>query len=202
MVVVAALLTWHFWPASTSPPYPPSAVHARVSLRVVAPAHAQAEADRLTGPGRLNVVYPVGDSPKQVLLGQLSLRTPRNAPADGEYVFILIDNDRHAPLPDLYAAAREPDSNVGQGWDGRYVQIAKRYPRLSAVAAPADTGSIGAVESGMAVFFTPRTHGPVTFTGVLPFDARPVTDIANRFTAVLALFGRNESLYWATVLPL
>jgi hypothetical protein len=177
-------------------------VHARVSLRIVAPADAQAEADRLTGPGRLNVVYPVGDSPKQVLLGQLSLRTPPNAPADGQYVFALIDKDVHEPLPDLYAVGPRPGSNVGQGWDGRYQKIAQRYPDLSAFKDLPGPNGNGWRDPGMAVSFTPRTPGPVTFTAVLPFDALPVTDVANRFTAVLALFGPNETLYWATVLPL
>jgi hypothetical protein len=60
----------------------------------------------------------------------------------------------------------------------------------------------GAMESSMAVFFPATARGPVTFTGVLPFDALPVTDVATRFTAVLALFGPNQTLYWATVLPL
>lgn len=177
-------------------------MHARVSLRVVAPDHAQQDADRLTGPGRLNVVYPVGSSPKQVLLGQLTLRTPANAPVRGHYVFALIDHNDHEPLPELYAVGPRPGSNVGQGWDGRDQEIAQRYPKLSAFKdLPGPNGNDWR-DPGMAVFFTPRTPGPVTFTAVLPSDALPVNDPAQRFTAVLALFGPDETLYWATVLPL
>lgn len=151
-------------------------MHAQVSLRIVAPEQTQEQADQLTGPGRLNVVYPVGDSPKQVLLGQLMLRTPPNAPADGQYVFALIDNNDHGPLPDLYAVGSHPHTNVGQGWNGRYQSIAQRYPKLSAFKAIRDPNGNGWLDPGMAVFFTARTRGPITFTAGLPFDALPVTD--------------------------
>jgi hypothetical protein len=202
VVVVAGPLTWQFWPASSTPPYAPSAVHARANLRVVTPDDAQEAADRLAGPGRLNVVYPVGDSPEQVLLGQLTLRTPPNAPADGEYVFALIDNNDHEPLEDIYAVGPHPQSTVAQGWEGRYQKIAERYPKLAAFKAILDPDGGGWRDPGMAVSFPATTRGPITYTAALGSEALPVSEVAARFTAVLALFGRNETLYWATVLPL
>jgi hypothetical protein len=197
-LTVAGLVTWRLWPSP--PPYPPAAVHAQVSMQVVAPAQAQTAADRLTGAGRLNVVYPVGNSPKQVLLGQLSLRTPTNAPAGGEYAFVLIDNNDHEPLPDIYAVGSHRYSSVAQGWEGWYEKIAERYPDLTALKPIPEPDGSGWRDPGMAVGFKARARGPVTFTAVLGADALPVTDPARRFTAVLALFGPDENLYWATAL--
>ncbi|HEX4728750.1 MAG TPA: hypothetical protein VH298_13180 [Jatrophihabitans sp.] len=177
-------------------PYDAVAIGASVRMEVVAPARAQAAVDQLAGPGRL--VAPIGgEASQQQVVGQLTFRTPPNAPQGGQYALFLIDRALGQPVSMLFATG--PDgTNVGQGWDGRYNKVAAKYPWLHMLAAIQTPD--GWSDPGMAVSFAPNTPGPVTFAAVLDPASLPITDPAQQLTVALVFIGANDHIYWATKL--
>jgi hypothetical protein len=158
---------------------------------VVTPARAQAALDQLAGPGRL--LAPIGgEASQQQVVGQLTFRTPPNAPEGGQYALFLIDRAQGRPVSMLFAVG--PDgTNVAQGWDSRYNKVAAKYPWLHMLAASQTPA--GWSDPGMAVDFAPNTPGPVTFAAVLD-PASP----AQQLTVALVFIGANDHIYWATKL--
>jgi len=183
-------------------PYGAAAVRASVMMEMVAPGQAQAAVDQLAGPGRLRVpaVQSVEGQPtQQLLVGQLTFRTPQNAPKRGQYALFIIDRALNQPVPELFATG-PIGTQVAQGWDARYNKVAAKYPWLQMLAStPAPDGS-GFTNAGMAVDFAPDTPGPVTFTAVLDPASLPVTDPAQQLTVALVFIGANDHIYWATKL--
>jgi hypothetical protein len=183
-------------------PYAAAAVQASVRMEMIAPGRAQAVADRLAGPGRLSapVVEPVrGQPPRQQVVGQLTFRTPHNAPEGGQYALLIIDRALGKPVPAVYATG-PVGTDVAQGWDGRYDKVAAKYPWLHMLASTPTPDGSGFTHPGMAVSFAPDTPGPVTFTAVLDPSSLPVTDPAQQLTVALAFIGENDHVHWATKL--
>ncbi|MEO7260670.1 MAG: hypothetical protein ABI047_05355 [Jatrophihabitantaceae bacterium] len=183
-------------------PYAAAAVGASVRMEMVAPGRAQAVADRLAGPGRLiaPVVEPVeGQVTQQQVVGQLTFHTPDNAPRDGQYALFIIDRAQGEPAPAVYATG-PIGTNVAQGWDGGYDEVAAKYPWLHMLASTRTPDGSGFTHSGMAVAFAPNAAGPVTFTAVLDPESLPVTDPLQQLTVALVFIGANDHIYWATKL--
>lgn len=184
------------------PPYPADAVHASVRMELVAPEQAQAAADRLAGPGRLIVpfVESVGGRPvQQQVVGQLTFRTPANAPSGGQYALFVIDRRQGRSVTAMYGTG-PVGTNVGQGWDGRFNKVAAKYPWLQMLADVRTPDGSGFTNSGMSVDFAPDTAGPVTFVALLDADSLPITDPAQQLTVALVFIGANDHVYWATKL--
>jgi hypothetical protein len=183
-------------------PYAAAAVGASVRMEMVAPGQAQAVVDHLAGPGRLTApfVEPVdGQATPQQVVGQLTFRTPHNAPQGGQYALFIIDRAQGEPVSALYATG-PVGTNVGQGWDGRFNKVAAKYPWLHMLASKPAPDGLGFTDSGMAVMFAPNTPGPVTFTAVLDGLSLPVTDPSRQLTVALVFIGANDHIYWATKL--
>lgn len=183
-------------------PYSADAVHASVRMEMVAPGRAQAVADQLAGPGRLSVpvVEPVkGEKTPQQVVGQLMFRTPPNAPRDGHYALFIIDRALGKPVSALYATG-PIGTDVAQGWDGRYNEVAAKYPWLHMLASTQLPDGLGFTDRGMAVSFAANTPGPVTFTAVLDRLSLPVTDPSQQLTVALVFLGADDQIYWATKL--
>lgn len=196
-------------------PYDAVAIGASVRMEMVTHRRAQAAVDLLAGPGRL--IAPVADldeeqGTQQQVVGQLTFRTPHNAPQGGQYALFIIDRAMGKPVPALYATG-PIGTNVGQGWDSRYDEVAAKYPWLHMLAStPTPDGSVftdpgmaapdglGFTETGMAVSFAPNTPGPITFTALLDGTSLPVTDPARQLTVALVFIGANDHIYWATKL--
>lgn len=183
-------------------PYSAAAVGATVRMEMVAPGRAQAVADQLAGPGRLGVpvVEPVkGETTPQQVVGQLTFRTPPDAPRDGHYALFIIDRARGKPVAEMYATG-PIGTHVVQGWHGRYHEVAAKYPWLHMLAATQLPDGLGFTDPGMAVSFAPNTPGPVTFTAVLDRLSLPVTDPSQQLTVALVFIGAKDQIYWATKL--
>ena len=200
-VAIAAVIVQRvIWPAGSSAPYPASALKAHVQIQIVAPAHAQEVINELAGPGRLNAVGAGATGGQQVpqeIVGHLSFRTPHNAPSDGQYALFVIDKRVGAPLSQLYGVG-PVGSNVGQGWDGAYNQIAAKYPWLRMLASVASDD--GVTDPGMAVSFRPNTRGPITFDAILNPNSHPITNASQQLTIALVFVGENGTIYWAAKL--
>jgi hypothetical protein len=183
-------------------PYAAAAVAASVRMEMVAPRQAQAVVDRLAGPGRLTApfVEPVegGATPQQVV-GQLTFRTPANAPKDGQYALFVIDRAQSESVSSLYATG-PAGTNVSQGWDGKYNDVAAKYPWLRMLADTRTPDGSSFTNSGMAAVFAPNTPGPVTFIATLDAESLPVTDPAQQLTVALVFIGADGQIYWATKL--
>jgi hypothetical protein len=183
-------------------PYAAATVGASVRMEVVAPGRAQAVVDRLAGPGRLSV--PVVESAKgqptqQQVVGQLTFRTPHNAPGGGQYALFIIDRALGQPVSAVYATG-PVGTDVTQGWDGKYDEVAAKYPWLHMLASTPTADGSGFTNPGMAVSFAPNTPSPVTFTAVLDPRSLPVTDPSRQLTVALAFIGANGHIHWATKL--
>lgn len=191
-IVVQRLLT-----DQDGAPYPASAIHATVHLQLVDATHVQAVVDALAGPERLSVPVATSGGPwaGQVIIGQLRLRTPDNAPALGQYALFVIDNDEHQPVPDMWAVG-PAGSNVGQGWDGAYDQLAASYAWLRPLAEIHDDDGTFS-DPGSAVSFPPDTASPVTFAAMLPRNSLPITDPGRQLTLALAFLSPDGQVYWA-----
>src|SRR3712207_949152 len=126
-------------------------------------------------------------------------RTPPNAPRDGQYALFIIDRALGKPVPALYATG-PTGTNVAQGWDGRYNDVAAKYPWLHMLASTQLPDGQGFTDLGMAVSFAPNTPGPVTFTAVLDPASLPVTDASQQLTVALVFLGADDQIYWATKL--
>jgi len=181
-------------------PYTAAEIGASVRMEIVAPGRVQAVVDQLAGPGRLNapLVEPVAGQPtQQQLVGQLSFRTPRNAPSGGQYGLFVIDRASNKPVPAIYGVG-PAGTNVVQGWDGRFNKVAAKYPWLHMLASVRVPN--GFTDPGMAVIFASDTPGPVTFTALLDQDSLPVTDPPRQLTVALVFIGADDHIYWATKL--
>ncbi|MDX6227970.1 MAG: hypothetical protein QOI76_1360 [Frankiales bacterium] len=182
-------------------PYPPASVHARLVLTSIETGKAQDLLDQLAGGHHMTPTWSGEEGAAQVpqIVGQLTLDAPPNAPTGGHYAFFLVDSrEGGRPTPHLYGWAGV--AAIGSGWDSSYGQIARRYRNLPGMAMVQDNlGGFGA--PGMAIGFGARTKGPITLaalsapTGLKPGDLSP-------YTGVLAFFGANQHLYWATRIPL
>jgi hypothetical protein len=183
-------------------PYAAAAIQAGVRMEMVAPGRAQAAVDHLAGPGRLTApfVEPVEGQPTpQQVVGQLTFRTPHNAPKGGQYALFVIDRAGNKPVTAVYATG-PVGTNVAQGWDGRYDEVATKVPWLHMLAStPAADGS-GFTNPAMAVSFAPDTAGPVTFIATLDEESLPITDPSQQLTVALVFIGANGHIYWATKL--
>jgi hypothetical protein len=203
VLIVSALALQNFVASRDNrAPYAAAAVRASVRVEMVASGQAQAVVDQLAGPGRLSalVVEPVeGQAAQQQVVGQLTFRTPHNAPKGGQYALFLIDRALGEPVPAVYATG-PIGTNVAQGWDGRYNEVAAKYSWLHMLASTRTPDGSGITEPGMAVNFAPNTPGPVTFTAVLDRESPPVTDPSQQLTVALVFIGANDHIYWATKL--
>lgn len=181
-------------------PYAADAVGASVRMEMVAPGRAQAVVDQLAGPGRLTA--PVGElvngqAAQQLVVGQLTFRTPPNAPKDGQYALFIIDRALGSPVPAVYATG-PIGTDVAQGWDGRFDEVAAKYPWLHMLASTRTPDGSGFSHPGMAAQFPPDTPGPVTFTAMLDGKSLPVTDPSRQLTVALVFLGPDDQIYWAT----
>jgi hypothetical protein len=150
-VLVVSALALHSVIASRSnrAPYPAAAVGASVRMEMVAPGRAQAVLDQLAGPGRLTapISQPIqGQSGPQQVVGQLTFRTPHNAPKGGQYALFIIDRALGKPVTAVYATG-PTGTNVAQGWDGRYDQVAAKYPWAAHAGLHADARRVGVYQS-------------------------------------------------------
>jgi hypothetical protein len=171
-------------------------------MEMVSPGQAQAVADRLAGPGRLTVPAPApidGWGTIQQVVGQLTFRTPANAPSDGQYALFVIERAQNQVVPHIYGSG-PVGSNVSQGWDGRFNDVAAKYPWLHMLASVRTPDGSGFTDPGMAVMFPPNTTGPISFAALLPQNSLPVTDPAQQLTVALVFIGANGHVYWATKL--
>jgi hypothetical protein len=183
-------------------PYSAAAVRASVMMEMVAPGQAQAAVDQLAGPGRLRapaVQSGEGHPTQQLLVGQLTFRTPQNAPKRGQYALFIIDRALNEPVSEV-SATGPVGTQVAQGWDGRYDKVAAKYPWLQMLASTRAPDGSGFTSPGTAVDFAPDTPGPVTFTAALDPASQPVTDPAQQLTVALVFIGANDHIYWATKL--
>jgi hypothetical protein len=171
-------------------------------MEMVAPRRAQAAVDRLAGPDRLTApfVEPVeGQSTPQQVVGQLTFRTPDNAPTGGQYALFIIDRAQGKPVASVYAIG-PIGTNVAQGWDGRFNEVAAKYPWLHMLASTRTPDGLEFTDPGMAVVFAPNTSGPVTFIATLDEVSLPVIDPAQQLTVALVFIGENGHIHWATKL--
>ena len=201
VLVVSALVLRNFIVARHNrAPYAAAAVDASVRMEMVAPGQAQAVVDQLAGPGRLTAPFveaAEGEATPQLVVGQLTFRTPPNAPQGGQYALFVIDRAMGEPVPAIYATG-PIGTHVAQGWDGRYNDVAAKYPWLRMLASKRVPE--GFTDHGMAVDFAPNTPGPVTFVAVLDPVSLPVTNPAQQLTVALVFLGANGHIYWATKL--
>ncbi len=109
-----------------------------------------------------------------------------------------VDHDAGRTGETRRATVRRVVTNVGQGWDGRYNEVAAKYPWLHMLASKQTPDGFGFTDSGMAVSFAPNTPGPITFTAVLDPSSLPVTDPSQQLTVALVFIGANDRIYWAT----
>lgn len=178
-------------------PYGADAIGAGVRLEMVSPQQAQAAADRLAGTGRLTV--PIAQPGQQQVIGQLTFRTPRTAPHNGQYALFVIDRGPGKPVSQILGTG-PAGTDVGQGWDSRYDRIAAKYPWLRMLAqTPAPDGS-GFMDPGTALILEPNNPGPITFAALLDPDSPRITDPARQLTVALAFIASNGHVYWATKL--
>ncbi len=180
-------------------PYAAAAVGAVVRMEMAAPGRAQAMADRLAGPGKLVApnVEPVDGQVPQQVVGQLTFRTPPDAPHDGQYALFIIDRAQNKPVPVVFAT--DPaGTQVGQGWDGRFDGVAAKYSWLHMLASIRTPDGSGYTDPGMAVGFPPDTRGPVTFVAALNATSLPITDPYQQLTVALIFIGENGHIHWAT----
>ena len=192
IVAVAALAAgvqaWQRW--TQRAPYGPDAVHARVTMRVVPEAQAQAAVDALTGsPGALQI--PVGMGP--LVVGQVAFDVPDGARDTDIASLFLLDAHQGLPLEHVYAVSAA--AGVGQGWDGSYRAVAQQVPWLAGIAdTQLPDGSW--TSTGMAALWHGTTPGPVTFVGVpLPDMLDP--SAVSSYTVGLTLQNADRTLYWA-----
>ena len=188
LLTVVGQHAWTSWRHRSS--YPPEAVHASASFTVLSPRQAQAKVDELAGPGRMSV--PLRS--RQEVVGQLTFTVPPNASPDDQYALFVIDNRLNQPVPDMWGVG-PVGTSVGQGWDGRYGQVARKYSWLAGLA-PVPLGDGNWTDPGTAVSFRGTTTSPVTFVAVLSPDAPPVTDPRSDLSIALVLLGHNGSI-WA-----
>jgi len=185
------------------PPYPASAISASVRMTMVTPERAQAAADRLAGPGRLSVPAPApieGWGATQQVVGQLTFRTPANAPSGGQYGLIVIDRASNRVVDHIYGAGPVGTHEVATSWDYHFNDVAAKYPWLHMIASQRTPDGSGFTDPGMALMFPPDTSGPITFAALLPKNSLPVTDPAQQVTVALVFVGANGHVYWATKL--
>jgi hypothetical protein len=182
-------------------PYDAAAVGAAVRMEMAAPGRAQAMADRLAGPGRLIApqVEPVDGQLPQQVVGQLTFRTPPDAPHDGQYALFVIDRAQNKVVPSV-VAIDPAGTQVGQSWDGRFDKVGAKYPWLRMLASIRLPDGSGFTAPGSAVSFPPHTPEPITFVATLDAVSLPITDPSQQLTVALAFIGGNDRVYWATKL--
>jgi hypothetical protein len=176
-------------------PYSAAAVRARVDLQVLAPIDAQAAADRLAGKGRLSVPLPPLGPDAQEIVGQVTFRTPSDAPHEGQYALFVLQDGQ--PVSAIWGVG-PPHTHVGQGWDGRFNEVAAKYSWLRGLAS-VETEP-GFTDAGSAVTFPPDTTGPITFVALRDRDRNPITDPEKDLAVALVFLGDDDDgpVYWAT----
>ncbi len=198
LVLVGVVGRWAIVEQHDRSPYPPWAVDAHVSVSIVKAGQARATLDRLAGPGRLGLPLLVKGEAQQVIVGELTFRTPPRlfGGHGGEYALFVLDRwDSSRPVSTMWGIG-PIGTNVGQGWEGDYDNIAHKYDWLATLASPRlPDGSYGS--AGMAVVFAATTRGPVTFTAKLREPTEITGDPARRITVVLAFLGDGGHVYWA-----
>jgi len=177
-LLIGAVSIKHLHNVQAGVPYAASAVAGKVSVQVLPSADAAARAAQLAG-------RPVGVLAAQsVVVGQLTFRTPDNAPHIGQYSLIVIDKGLRQPVS-LLAGVGPSGSVIRAGWDARYDQVLAKAGAGSRPVRP------------NALSFAPDTTSPVTFEAA----GRGISDPARQLTFVLAFFSVDGHLYWQTTLP-
>lgn len=161
-------------------PYGAAAVAAQVDLTVVPATRAQATINRLAGAGRLR--FTAADRAARVAVGELTFRTPHNAPTSGQYALFVLD-DSGQPVVNMWAVG-PVGSNVTQGWQGSFGAVGRKYRWL---------GGLASTNAAMAASFSPKTPAPITFVAQLGSSGQPPT-------VALAFLGSDGEVYWATKL--
>lgn len=202
VVVVVALLVvgdkvWRL--RQNRPPFGPAAVAARVSLTVVTPDQAVPLLRRLVPPDQVDPVYSDGVGTERTnVVGRLTFAVPRGAAkVQGYYAFFLLDRATGRPVQQLHGYQK--GSRVTPGWDSAYNAIGARYPSLMGVGSWHADDVFGS--PGMSIGFAPGGPGSTVFVGALAKAVPPGGRISDEVTVVLAFFGRDEHLYWATEVP-
>jgi hypothetical protein len=177
-------------------PYPASAISADLFLQLVDASRVQESIDALAGPDRLNASLPTqeDDQSWRALVGYLQYEVPRKAPAEGEYALFVIDKRLNKPVDLMWGIGPE-GTNVGQGWEGRYDKVAKKYHWLASLASVRVNG--GWTSPGTAVSLPANTPGPITFEAVVDRDAPAVVNPREDFTIALVFIGDNGTIHWA-----
>jgi hypothetical protein len=181
-------------------PYGPEVVGARASITVVTGDQALPLLRRLAPRDEVNPDYSHGRTDERTnVVGRLTFDVPPQASTvHGYYAFILVDRAAGGPVHEL--RGYEKGVRVTPGWDSAYNAIGTRYPSLATVGNWNPTNLFGS--PGMSIGFAPGGPGSVVFSGGLAAATPPGSRLADQVTAVLAFFGTNDHLYWATEVPL
>ncbi len=189
VVLTLVGLAW-LWQHQAAPaPYGPDAVGARVTMRLVPEAQAQAEVDALAGPGVLTI--PGGRGP--LLVGQVTFAVPPQAQDSAFLSLFLLDAHHAQPLTAVFGAS--PDGTTGQGWDGSYARVGQQVPWLSGIAdVQVEDGS--STSNGMALSWGATATGPVTLVAV-PLEGMIDPESLSSYTVGLTLQDDDRTLLWA-----
>ena len=117
-----------------------------------------------------------------VIVGQLTFRTPRNAPSSGQYALFVIDKCEPQASPGHLgdrAPAHEHRPRMGRPLR----QGGAKYPGDRGLAS-IRTGSAN-TDPGMAVDFAPNMPSPITFAAEVDPQSPSITDPARQLTVAL-----------------
>jgi hypothetical protein len=180
-------------------PYGPEVVGARASITVVTGDQALPLLRRLAPRGEVNPNYSNGRTDERTnVVGRLTFAVPPKASTvHGYYAFFLLDRAAGGPVHEL--RGYEKGVKVQPGWDSSYNAIGTRYPALGAIGSWNAANVFGA--PGMSIGFAPGGPGSVVFSGGLATATPPGLPLADQVAAVLAFFGPDGHLYWATDVP-
>lgn len=151
--LVAVVLLGSLLPACTDEAPPVGAAESELSAEAwVVPQEDVVRFVEAHG-GSMPGFVPVGRDPAAVVRVDW---TPRELPADVRLQFVVLDPSGLDAATTLHVDP--PYDQVSIGWDGRYEELATRYPWLEATGSTQD--DYGNIESAMAVSFIPGTEGP------------------------------------------
>jgi hypothetical protein len=188
LIAIGAVTAKQRWNDRT--PYPASSMNLHLTFAVHGQTDQQAALDALApNSGMVALASPF----TQVVIGQLDFTQPPQAPPGSQYALIFIDRGTNTVAKWVESAS--PQVSDGGCWDGRFGNLAKRYPWLSATAPVPVNG--GWTDPGSAVCFAPDSHGPITFA--VPFDqgSGAVADSGHDLLIALGFVADDGHVFWA-----
>lgn len=144
--------------------------------------------------GTMPNFLPNGSQPAAVV--RLDWTSQPSLPADAWFNIVVIDPTGQDAA--TLAQTGPSDAQITLGWDGRFDDLASRYPWLSAAHAVPTGGGSGATLDPMAVEFHPDVAGPLWF--VARFPSNTAIGIAHSGdTPIVGAFltGTDEKIWWA-----